>query len=57
MPPPTLFKVLEELTLKHLIIKDDELRQLARQGALLPWDLFHQNNHPTFQAEPKQLPR
>ena len=57
MPPPALFKLLEERTLKHLIIWDDELRQLARQGVLLPWNLFHQNDYLTFQAEPKKLPR
>jgi hypothetical protein len=57
MPPPTLFKLLEELTLKHPIIWDDELRQLVRQRVLLPWDPFHHNDYPTFQTELKELPR
>ncbi len=57
MPLLALFKMLEERTLKHQIIWDDELRQLVRQGVLLPWDPFNQNGYATFQAEPKNLPR
>ena len=53
MPIPTMFKLLEERTLKHPIIWDDELRQLVRQEVLLPWDPFNQNMYPTFQEEPK----
>ncbi len=57
MPPPAMFKLLKELPLKHPIIWDDELRQVVRQGVLLPWDQFNQNNNTKLQTEPKKLPR
>ena len=53
MPPQALFRLPEKRTLKHPIIGDDELRQIVRQGVLLPWDPFNHNGYPMFQAEPK----
>ena len=56
MPPPTLLELPEERSLKHPIIWDDELRQLVRQGVLLPWDPFNHNGLPTLQSEQKKTP-
>jgi hypothetical protein len=48
MPPPALFELLKEHALKHPIIGDDELRQLVRQGVLLPRDPFDHQDHSTL---------
>jgi len=57
MPPLALLELPKERSLKHPIIWDDELRQLVRQGVLLPRDPFYHNGLPKLQAKPKNLPR